>query len=581
MTRATTVPPDTGSGLGGAVPSRMGRTATHGGAGAPAGASSGSVGSTSASEDACRNAWYSLAAWLRAGRLERGMSIADIARTTKIQARILEDLEAGENEGLPADVFVRGFVRNYARCVGLSEAEALARYAACSRDAGPVASPAATAVAELYAPTSRRMSTVMPVAPGSPAAEVHAHGHRYERAATSPGYPRAATSPGIPQSVGATRQSGLQSGLHAGLPRATTENGELAAEPQPGAYGARRTSTQMAAVYPRPAVGSGLVSTAGVQAAIAAAEAAVVAARAASIPAPPVAAMPEPQAPVTRSTPAIPVVEVVDVVAAPSAEPARPAPPEWPRGLSAKKRKSQKRKERNERNARQAPAADEANAQPVTRQRAQTIRPPIESELSDVSQISDVSGLIAARDSQDRAPSVAAQPVASSVAPGIAAVADPVDVEGWPSAAPLEGASAPASPAIEVAEAAPLLEEVAVAAPAEVWIPKMPAPRPSVSRSFVAPTLTIDDSDPESASREQDDRSSEREGREGRDPTRRTFLPPILLESQDRANRQGGLTLAVIILLIAATLTLSYLMRRPSSGGGGMTSLDAPVTLIG
>jgi Helix-turn-helix domain len=527
------------------------------------------------------------------------MSIADIARTTKIQARILEDLEAGENEGLPADVFVRGFVRNYARCVGLSEAEALARYAACSRDAGPVASPAATAVAELYAPTTRRMSTVMPVAPGSPAAEVHAHGHRYERAATSPGYPRAATSPGIPQSVGATRQSGLQSGLHAGLTRATTENGELAAEPQPGAYGARRTSTQMAAVYPRPAVGSGLVSTAGVQAAIAAAEAAAVAARAASIPTPPVvaAAMPEPQAPVTRSTPAIPVVEVVDVVASPSAELARPATPEWPRGLSAKKRKSQKRKERNERNARQAHAADEANAQPVTRQRAQTIRPPIESELRDVGEISDVSGLIAARDSQDRAPSAAAQPVAASlaavvapvvapvVASGIAAeaapVAEPVDVEGWPSAAPLEDASAPASPAIEVAEAAPLIEEVAVAAPAEVWIPKMPAPRPSVSRSFVAPTLTIDDSDPESASREQDDRSSEREGREGRDPTRRTFLPPILLESQDRANRQGGLTLAVIILLIAATLTLSYLMRRPSSGGGGMTSLDAPVTLIG
>jgi hypothetical protein len=142
-------------------------------------------------------------------------------------------------------------------------------------------------------------------------------------------------------------------------------------------------------------------------------------------------------------------------------------------------------------------------------------------------------------------------------------------VEGWPNAAAV--VHAPSIAELEgVAE--PTL-------PGEVWIPKMPpAPKPLASRSFTSPMLTIDDSDPESASREQDDRSHERTGR---DPTRRTFLPSILLESEDRANRQGGLTLAVIILLIAATLTLSYLMRRPSSGGGGMTSLDAPVTLIG
>jgi hypothetical protein len=156
---------------------------------------------------------------------------------------------------------------------------------------------------------------------------------------------------------------------------------------------------------------------------------------------------------------------------------------------------------------------------------------------------------------------------APSAAPGeatIASAADLVREEGWPRAAAVEAAAAqpPAS-----------AEEPA---PAEVWIPRMPpAPRPS--RAFQAPTLTIDDADPESASQLQDDRVRDREGR---DPTRRTFLPPILLESQDRANRQGGLTLAVIILLIAATLTLSYLMRRPSSAGGGMTQLDAPGLLV-
>ncbi|HRC57484.1 MAG TPA: helix-turn-helix transcriptional regulator, partial [Kofleriaceae bacterium] len=200
MTRPTTVPPPAVPGM---VPgasagssSRFGRAAT----------ARPMVEETAA--DSQFDAWQSLAAWLRDGRLERGLSVADVARTTKIQARILEDLEAGHPEELPADVFVRGFVRNYARCVGLSEAEALARYAACGRDVGPVASPAATAVAELYAPVARksRMSTVVPVAPGSSAAEVHAHGGQtIRRAATSPGIStgismepsrRAATSPG-------------------------------------------------------------------------------------------------------------------------------------------------------------------------------------------------------------------------------------------------------------------------------------------------------------------------------------------------------------------------------------------------
>jgi hypothetical protein len=62
---------------------------------------------------------------------------------------------------------------------------------------------------------------------------------------------------------------------------------------------------------------------------------------------------------------------------------------------------------------------------------------------------------------------------------------------------------------------------------------------------------------------------------------RRSFLPPILLDREDRSARQGGLTLAVIILLIAATLTLSYLMRRPSAGGDGMTRLETPAGTIG
>jgi cytoskeleton protein RodZ len=58
----------------------------------------------------------SLALWLRTGRTERKLSLADIARITKIQLRILERLEGGNLDGLPAEVFVRGFIRSFAKC---------------------------------------------------------------------------------------------------------------------------------------------------------------------------------------------------------------------------------------------------------------------------------------------------------------------------------------------------------------------------------------------------------------------------------------------------------------------------------
>jgi hypothetical protein len=83
----------------------------------------------------------------------------------------------------------------------------------------------------------------------------------------------------------------------------------------------------------------------------------------------------------------------------------------------------------------------------------------------------------------------------------------------------------------------------------------------------IAPSLVIDDADPDRAEREQDAKHASQEPRV-------SFLPPILLDREDRSAGQGGLTLAVIILLIAATLTLSYLMRRPSMTGDGMTMID-------
>jgi hypothetical protein len=94
----------------------------------------------------------SLSAWLTAGRLARGLTREHVARVTRIQLRTLERLEEGRFDELPADVFVRGFIRNYARCVGLSVDEALTRYGACGFAAAPVASPQAHALLDTMAP---------------------------------------------------------------------------------------------------------------------------------------------------------------------------------------------------------------------------------------------------------------------------------------------------------------------------------------------------------------------------------------------------------------------------------------------
>jgi cytoskeleton protein RodZ len=56
---------------------------------------------------------------LLAAREERGLSLADVARTTRIPIRHLEHMERGEWEELPAVTYSIGFARSYANAVGL------------------------------------------------------------------------------------------------------------------------------------------------------------------------------------------------------------------------------------------------------------------------------------------------------------------------------------------------------------------------------------------------------------------------------------------------------------------------------
>ena len=65
---------------------------------------------------------------LREIRSNFRISLAEVSKATKIQAKYLEYLENGDYHKLPADVYVRGFVRSYARFLNLDEETFLKLY---------------------------------------------------------------------------------------------------------------------------------------------------------------------------------------------------------------------------------------------------------------------------------------------------------------------------------------------------------------------------------------------------------------------------------------------------------------------
>jgi transcriptional regulator with XRE-family HTH domain len=65
---------------------------------------------------------------LRRARETRGISLSDVAYTTKISRSTLELLELGELDRLPTAVYARGFIRSFARAVRVDETEPLLLY---------------------------------------------------------------------------------------------------------------------------------------------------------------------------------------------------------------------------------------------------------------------------------------------------------------------------------------------------------------------------------------------------------------------------------------------------------------------
>jgi len=74
---------------------------------------------------------------LRRERELRGISLDEIAAATKIGTRLLRALEAEQFDLLPGGIFNKGYVRAYARHLGLNEEKAVADYLRAANEAPP------------------------------------------------------------------------------------------------------------------------------------------------------------------------------------------------------------------------------------------------------------------------------------------------------------------------------------------------------------------------------------------------------------------------------------------------------------
>lgn len=78
---------------------------------------------------------------LRTARERHGLSLAQLAERTKISLRVLNALERNALDALPPPIFVRGFLRAYAREVGLDPETTVHAYMAQFANLAPAAPP--------------------------------------------------------------------------------------------------------------------------------------------------------------------------------------------------------------------------------------------------------------------------------------------------------------------------------------------------------------------------------------------------------------------------------------------------------
>jgi len=79
-------------------------------------------------EERVDKASLSFGRYLQQVRLEKGISLEAISKETRIRPEVLYAIEEENHENLPDEVFVRGFLRSYAKAIGADGDEAVRRY---------------------------------------------------------------------------------------------------------------------------------------------------------------------------------------------------------------------------------------------------------------------------------------------------------------------------------------------------------------------------------------------------------------------------------------------------------------------
>ena len=67
-------------------------------------------------------------------RTQKGVSLEDIAKATRIDPRYLQAVEQNDFSQLPrAEIFAKAYVKAYARCLSLEDTEVMRRFAESAR----------------------------------------------------------------------------------------------------------------------------------------------------------------------------------------------------------------------------------------------------------------------------------------------------------------------------------------------------------------------------------------------------------------------------------------------------------------
>jgi cytoskeleton protein RodZ len=100
----------------------------------------------------------SFGAQLKKEREKQGVTLEQIALSTKIGTRMLRALEEEHFDQLPGGIFNKGFIRAYARCLHMDEDQAIADYLAATGASTPAQNSDTNDQAPLLEPPSREPS---------------------------------------------------------------------------------------------------------------------------------------------------------------------------------------------------------------------------------------------------------------------------------------------------------------------------------------------------------------------------------------------------------------------------------------